>query len=41
VILAQASMAHLADRLEAALPVPVLSSPTLCIDALVQRYGKG
>jgi len=41
VVLAQASMAHLADRLQTALQVPVLSSPPLCIDALVQRYGKG
>jgi Asp/Glu/hydantoin racemase len=40
VVLAQASMAHLADRLQTALQVPVLSSPPLCIDALVQRYGK-
>jgi len=26
--------------LQTALQVPVLSSPPLCIDALVQRYGK-
>jgi len=39
VVLAQASMAHLADRLQAALPVPVLSSPPLCIEALVRHYG--
>jgi Asp/Glu/hydantoin racemase len=40
VVLAQASMAHLADELQAALPVPVLSSPPLCIEALVKRYGE-
>jgi Asp/Glu/hydantoin racemase len=40
VVLAQASMAHLADGLQAMLPVHVLSSPPLCIEALVQRYGE-
>jgi Asp/Glu/hydantoin racemase len=39
-VLAQASMAHLADGLQTALPVPVLSSPPLCIEALVRHYGK-
>ena len=34
VVLAQASMAHLAPELDAALAVPVLASPTLCIEAL-------
>jgi hypothetical protein len=33
-------MAHLADGLQTALPVPVLSSPPLCIEALVRHYGK-
>jgi hypothetical protein len=39
-VLAQASMAHLAEGLQTALPVPVLSSPPLCIEALVRHYGK-
>jgi Asp/Glu/hydantoin racemase len=39
-VLAQASMAHLADALQAELPVPVLSSPPLCIEALVRRHGE-
>jgi Asp/Glu/hydantoin racemase len=38
IVLAQASMAHLAEGLQAALPVPVLSSPPLCIEALVRHY---
>jgi Asp/Glu/hydantoin racemase len=40
VVLAQASMAHLADRLQQALPVPVLASPSLCVEALVRHYGQ-
>jgi Asp/Glu/hydantoin racemase len=38
-VLAQASMAHLAQPLQAALPVPVLCSPPLAIEALVRHYG--
>lgn len=34
IVLAQASMAHLAPELDAALPIPVLASPGLCMDAL-------
>ncbi|UCF83371.1 MAG: aspartate/glutamate racemase family protein [Desulfobacteraceae bacterium] len=34
VVLAQASMAHLAAELNETLPIPVLSSPELCINAL-------
>ena len=34
IVLAQASMAHLAPDLDAAIPVPVLASPPLCIEAL-------
>jgi Asp/Glu/hydantoin racemase len=40
VVLAQASMAHLANGLQAMPGVHVLSSPPLCIEALVQRYGE-
>ena len=36
VVLAQASMAHLAPELNKALSVPVLASPELCIDALAE-----
>lgn len=36
VVLAQASMAHLAPELNEALPVPVLASPELCLDALAK-----
>ena len=34
IVLAQASMAHLAPELDANLPIPVLASPELCMDAL-------
>lgn len=34
IVLAQASMAHLAPELDAELPVPVLASPGLCMEAL-------
>ena len=34
VVLAQASMAHLAPALNESQPVPVLASPGLCADAL-------
>jgi Asp/Glu/hydantoin racemase len=37
VILAQASMAHLAPELNEILPVPVLASPELCIEALKKQ----
>ena len=39
-VLAQASMAHLADELHAALALPVLSSPPLAIEALRRRYSQ-
>jgi Asp/Glu/hydantoin racemase len=34
IVLAQASMAHLAADLSATLPVPVLESPSLCVEGL-------
>jgi Asp/Glu/hydantoin racemase len=37
-VLAQASLAHLAEPLAAALPVPVLSSPPLCVEAIRRFY---
>lgn len=40
IVLAQASMAHLAEGLQEVLPIPVLCSPSLCIDALVRHYGQ-
>lgn len=40
IVLAQASMAHLAEGLQATLPVHVLSSPPLCVEALVRHYGQ-
>jgi Asp/Glu/hydantoin racemase len=40
IVLAQASMADLAPDLQATLPVAVLSSPPLCMDALVRHYGQ-
>ncbi|WP_309084938.1 aspartate/glutamate racemase family protein [Chelativorans sp.] len=36
IVLAQASLAHLAERLQQETPVPVLSSPDLCIKSLGQ-----
>jgi len=36
VVLAQASMAHLAPELNKTLPVPVLASPELCLNALAK-----
>lgn len=36
-VLGQASMAHLAPELEAALGVPVLGNTTLCIDAIAEH----
>lgn len=36
-VLGQASMAHLAPELEAALGVPVLGNTTLCIDAVAEQ----
>ena len=36
VVLAQASMAHLAPELNETLPVPVLASPELCLNALAK-----
>lgn len=39
-VLAQASMAHLAEPLQAVLPVPVLASPPLAIEALVRHYAQ-
>jgi Asp/Glu/hydantoin racemase len=40
IVLAQASMAHLAEGLQSTLPVPVLSSPPLCMEALMRHYGR-
>ncbi len=37
-VLGQASMAHLAPELEAALGVPVLGNVTLCIDAVARHF---
>ncbi len=37
-VLAQASLAHLAEPLDAQAPVPVLSSPPLCVDAVRRFY---
>jgi len=34
IVLAQASMAHLADGLAKSLPIPVLASPSLCVESL-------
>lgn len=39
VVLAQASMAHLAPALAAELPVPVLDSPSLCVEGLAAHLG--
>jgi Asp/Glu/hydantoin racemase len=41
VVLAQASMGHLADAIQDILGVPVLKSPPLAMDALVQRVKNG
>jgi hypothetical protein len=40
VILAQASMAHLAKKLDEELRAAVLASPDLCMEALVQRFSE-
>lgn len=40
VVLAQATMAHLQPELDAALAVPVLASPELCLAALAEVIGK-
>lgn len=37
-VLGQASMAHLAPKLEKALGVPVLGNTTLCIDAIARHF---
>jgi len=37
-VLAQASLAHLADPLAAKTPVSVLSSPPLCVEAVRRFY---
>ena len=37
IVLAQASMAHLEEPIKAAVPVPVLSSPRLCVEAVAAR----
>jgi len=39
IVLAQASMAHLAADLTAILPVPVLESPSLCVEGLAAYLG--
>jgi len=41
VVLAQASMGHLAGAIEGILKVPVLISPGLAIDVLVRRVKEG
>jgi hypothetical protein len=41
VVLAQASMGHLAGPIEGVLNVPVLTSPGLAMDALVRRVKEG
>lgn len=41
VVLAQASLAHLRDELAAVLPVPVLASPALLMQALTERCTAG
>jgi Asp/Glu/hydantoin racemase len=40
IVLAQASMSHLASSLHERLSIPVLSSPRLCIEALVEAASK-
>jgi Asp/Glu/hydantoin racemase len=40
VVLAQASMAHLAEQLKDAVEVPILASPELCLQALKDRVGR-
>lgn len=40
-VLAQASLAHLAEPLAAATPKPVLSSPPLCVEAVRRHYAGG
>jgi len=40
IVLAQASMAHLAAELGTILPVPVLDSPSLCVEGLAAYLGK-
>ncbi|MBL8700005.1 MAG: Asp/Glu/hydantoin racemase [Alphaproteobacteria bacterium] len=40
-VLAQASLAHLAEPLAAATPRPVLSSPPLCVEAIRRHYAAG
>jgi Asp/Glu/hydantoin racemase len=37
IVLAQASMAHLEEPISAAVSVPVLSSPRLCLEAVAAR----
>lgn len=37
IVLAQASMAHLEEPIKAAVPVPVLASPRLCVEAVAAR----
>jgi Asp/Glu/hydantoin racemase len=39
VVLAQASMAHLADEMKDQIEIPVLASPGLCMEALNQMIG--
>ena len=39
-VLAQASLAHLRDDLAAILPIPVLASPPLPMQALIERCAK-
>ena len=38
IVLAQASMAHLEEPIAAAVKVPVLSSPRLCVEAVAARF---
>jgi Asp/Glu/hydantoin racemase len=37
VVLAQASMAHLEEPIKSAVPIPVLASPRLCVEAVAAR----
>ena len=41
VVLAQASMAHLAQALSEKYPVPVLDSPSMCIESVVRFLNEG
>lgn len=38
IVLAQASMAHLEEPIKAAVSIPILSSPRLCVEAVAARF---